>query len=148
MIKISQLDGGNGDFHPNRAGDLRVALFISESTEVFDEETKEFEVITLPQIVGAVVGETIYVGAIVDGYTLGKDGLMDFVIGIRLMGPDGQVVIDEREWSHLRDEAPIKPSFIMAKHRLSLDIEQGDPIGEIYDYRHCSRSCFRSGKQY
>ncbi len=55
---------------------------------------------------------------------------MDFVIGIQLMGPDGQVVIDEREWSHLRDEAPIKPSFIMAKHRLNLDIEQGDPIGE------------------
>ena len=130
MTKNFRLGNKRENIRATREGDLNVVLFVSESTEVFDEEQAEHEALTLPQIVGLAVGETVHVGTLVSGYTLGQDGLADFVVDMEVLAPDGRAVVIEKEWSRYRDEAPRQPSFIMVRHRFDLETEPGDPPGE------------------
>ena len=116
--------------HPNLAGELGVVLFVSETRDIFDDGSPEPGLLTLPQIVGATVGEVVHVGVLFHGYTPDQNGLIDIVIRMTVSAPEGRMLIEEREWSHYRDSAPSQPSFIMAKHRLDLAIEPGDPLGE------------------
>ncbi len=104
MLKHRQrIQGAN---QPNPPGELDVVLFASETTDVFDDKADESGSLNLPQIRGAAVGETVHVGLVTHGYTVSDRGHASLVIDIRVLGPGGEPVIEEYNWSRHTDKAP------------------------------------------
>ncbi len=118
------------DDRPNSPGQLAVVLFASETTDIFDDQGGEPGPLTLPQIRGAAVGETVHVGLFIHGYTVSDRGLVNLVIDMKVLGPEDQPVVEESDWSRYMDKAPEMPSFLFVRNRLDLTLEPHDPEGD------------------
>jgi hypothetical protein len=70
------------------------------------------------------------VGLVTHGYTVSDRGYVSLVIDIRVLGPGGEPVIEEYNWSRHTDKAPEMPSFLFMTDRLDLTLELDEPGGD------------------
>jgi hypothetical protein len=113
------------------AGSLGVDVFVSPSDDFIKEwvETPATHAPVIRRIREAKVGQLVYVGIALTGYTKSPEGKVELKVDVRVLYPDGTILFEKPGFASYTGTAT-GPGFVLGDPVMEFMVEDGDPLGE------------------
>ena len=115
----------------NTPGEPGINIFIAESPQFIKDwiSTPASHAPVIKRINKAKINQQLHAGFIVTGYSKDQNSKVNFIVAIKVSDPQGNVILDEKQWAIHSKKVLTEKGIILADPVLDLYFENGDPIG-------------------
>jgi len=115
----------------NASGDLNVTVFVTDSPKFIKEwvSTPASHSPVIKRIKSAKPEQMVHAGFAVTGFALDNSSKTNFVVGINIQDPSGNVIFEEPNWDVHIAELSSPKGIVMADPVLDFTVEDSDPLG-------------------
>jgi hypothetical protein len=112
------------------AGSLGIEVFVSPSDDFITEwvTTPATHGPTIRRIREAKVGQLVYVGFAVTGYTRSPEGRVELKVYVRVLYPDGTSLFEKQGFASYTG-TPKESGFVLGDPVMEFMVEHSDPLG-------------------